>query len=181
MQKIFSVFGQDLGNTHQADHRVVWRQMKEVVNLSGPARVRWAERKAPEDFRSWWRYCTRLTAHRVSSVDHVRNREEFVAFVFWMWAHGLERGAFTPSEVALHQAEFVAGLEENHPDITDVPSHDALVQACLDHVTTAMTRDDKNLIDAASLLRHGLTDPARFDETHARRVALPGPGLQLPV
>ena len=49
---------------NQADHRVVWRQMKEVVNLSGPARVRWAERKAPEDFRSWWRYCTRLTAHR---------------------------------------------------------------------------------------------------------------------
>lgn len=131
-------------------------------------RVRWAEQKAPADFRAWWRYCTRLVAGRVASHDTVRNRAEFVALAFWMWEHGLEREAFTPREVAFQQARFVARLEELHPEVRNAPSHDTLVDACLAHVTTEMTRDDKNLIDAASLLRHGLEDPSRFDETFAR-------------
>ncbi|MFI6100646.1 hypothetical protein ACIA8G_34280 [Lentzea sp. NPDC051213] len=171
VQNIVSAYGEDHRDTFDADHRAVWQQLKEVAAMPEPARVRWAERNAPD--RAWWRYCTRLTANRTASHDHVRNRQDFVQFTFWMWHHGLTREAFTPKEVALHQANFVARLEELHPEIQNRLSHDEVVNTCLDHVSPEMTRDDKNLIDAANLLRHGLTNPRRFDEIYALRARIP--------
>jgi hypothetical protein len=162
VRKIFSAFGEDHTITFEGDHRVVWQQLKEVCAMPVAQRVRWAEKKRPDDFRSWWRYCTRLTATRTAE-DEVGDRAAFVEFVFWMWEFGLAQDVFTPAEVAHRRAEFVARLDELHPEVA-LPSHDAVVDACLDHVSEQLTRDDKNLIDAAKLLSRGLKEPRRLNE-----------------
>lgn len=87
-----------------------------------------------------------------------------------MGDHGLREGVYTAKEIAYLRAQFVARLEELYPELA-LPSHDDVVGACLDHVGDAMTRDDKNLVDAARLLRHGLTDTSRFDAVYVRRRA----------
>jgi hypothetical protein len=168
VQKIFTAFGQDLTIAFRGDHRVVWQQLKAVAEMPEDRRIRWATEKSPEDFRSWWRYCTRLAAGTTASHDEVRERARFVELVFWMWDHGAREGVYTPKEIAYLRAEFVARLEELYPELA-MPSHDEVVGACLDHVGEPMSRDDKNLVDAARLLRHGLTDTSRFDAIYERR------------
>lgn len=162
VRKIFSAFGDDHTITFEGDHKAVWQQMKEVCAMPDAQRVRWAGKKRPDDFRSWWRYCTRLTAARTAQ-DDVSDLAAFVEFVFWMWEFGLAHDVYAPEEVVYRQAVFAARMDELHPEVP-LPSHDVLVDACLDHVSERMTRDDKNLIDAAKLLSHGLTDPRRLNE-----------------
>ncbi|USX50032.1 hypothetical protein [Lentzea sp. HUAS12] len=168
VEKVFTAFGQDFTISFDGDPKAVWQQVKAVAGMSAEQRVRWATAKAPEDFRSWWRYCARLAAARTSSHGELRGRDRFVELVFWMWDHGLREGVYAAKEIAYLRAEFVARLEELHPELA-LPSHDEVVGACLDHVGEAMTRDDKNLVDAARLLRHGLTDTSRFDAVYERR------------
>ncbi|WP_191302229.1 hypothetical protein [Lentzea cavernae] len=168
VQKVFTAFGQDFTISFDGDHRVVWQQVKALAVMPVERRIRWAAEEAPEDFRSWWRYCARLAAGRTASHDELRERAGFVDLVFWMWEHGLAEGVYTAKEIAYLRAGFVARLEELHPELV-LPSHDEVVGACLDHVSEAMTRDDKNLLDAARLLRHGLTDASRFDALYGRR------------
>ncbi|MDX8144061.1 hypothetical protein SK854_18225 [Lentzea sp. BCCO 10_0061] len=168
VRKIFTAFGQDLTISFDGDHRVVWRQVKGLAAMPVEERIRWAERQAPEDFRSWWRYCARLLAARTASHDEVPERPRFVELAFWMWDHGVAKGVYTPKEVAYLRAGFAARVEELYPELA-LPSHDELVGACLDHVSEPMARDDKNLIDAARLLRHGLSDTSRFDAIYERR------------
>lgn len=170
VQKIFTAFGQDLGISFDGDHKVVWQQMKAVAELPEDQRIRWVARNAPEDFRSWFRYCARLTAARTSSHDAMHERARFVEFVFWLWDFGLAESVYTAGEVAYLRAEFVARLDELYPELK-VPSHDALVDACLDHVREPMAREDKNLVDAARLLRNGLSDTTRFDAVWERRIS----------
>ncbi|MET9627489.1 hypothetical protein ABZX92_08495 [Lentzea sp. NPDC006480] len=150
VQKIFSAFGDDHTITFKGDHRVVWQQMKEVCAMTEDQRRRWVEKKRPDDFRSWWRYCTRLTAAR-TALDEVGDRAAFVEFVFWMWTFGEQRDVCTSKEVAYQQAMFAARIDELHPEL-ELPSHEVLAAACLSHVSELMTRDDKNLIYAAKLL-----------------------------
>ncbi|MFD5824032.1 hypothetical protein [Lentzea sp. NPDC060358] len=170
VHKVFTAFGQDFTIAFDGDPETVWRQVKAVAAMSPEQRVRWAERAAPRDFRSWWRYCARLTAGHVASHDAVSDRQTFVDLAFWMWDHGLAKGVYLPEEVALSRAEFVARLDERYPELV-VPSHDELVDACLDHVSEGLTRTEKNLVDAAYLLRHNLTDPARLEAHHQRRIS----------
>ncbi|MFD9705214.1 hypothetical protein [Lentzea sp. NPDC059081] len=168
VQKVFTAFGQDFTIAFDGDYRAVWQQVKALAVMSEDERVRWAGRQ--ENFRSWWRYCARLTAGRTASHDAMSNRETFVELAFWMWDHGVAQGVYSPAEVALLRAEFVARLDELYPELV-LPGSDELVDACLDHVTEDLTRADKNLIDAANLLRHNLTDTARLDEAYQRRIS----------
>jgi hypothetical protein len=168
--QVVTAFGRDFTIAFKGDHKAVWQQMKAVAAMSEDQRIRWVERKSEEDFRSWWRYCARLTAGRTASHDAMSDRETFVDLAFWMWDYGLAKGVYSPEEVALARAEFVARLDELYPELK-LPSHDELVDACLDHVGDDMTRTDKNLIDAANLLRHQLADSARLDEAYRRRIS----------
>lgn len=170
VQSVFTAFGRDFTIAFDGDHKAVWQQMKAVAAMSGEQRARWVAAKAPEDFRSWWRYCARLTAGRAASHDALRDREKFVDLAFWMWDHGLANAVHSPQEVALSRAELVARLDELHPDVP-LPACDDLVDACLDLVSHDMTRMDKNLVDTANLLRHNLTDTARLDAAYRRRIS----------
>ncbi|SFR16928.1 hypothetical protein SAMN04488564_104473 [Lentzea waywayandensis] len=168
VRKIFTAFGQDLTISFDGDHRVVWQQLRALAAMPVEERIRWAERQTPEDFRSWWRYCARLLAARTASHDAVPERPTFVELAFWMWEHGIAKGVYAPKEVAYLRAGFAARVEELYPELA-LPSHDELVGACLDHVSEPMAREDKNLVDAARLLRHGLHDTSRFDAIYERR------------
>ncbi|GLY48169.1 hypothetical protein [Lentzea sp. NBRC 102530] len=168
VQKVCTAFGRDLTITFDGDPKIVWQQLKAVAAMPVEQRVRWAATKAPADFRSWWRYCTRLAAARTSSHDEVPERQRFVDFVFWMWEHGRAERVYTDKEIAFLRAEFVARLEELHFGLS-LPSNDDLVNACLDQVSEPLCRADKNLVDVARLLRHGLTDTSRFDLIYERR------------
>ncbi|MFD4672874.1 hypothetical protein ACFWNN_24320 [Lentzea sp. NPDC058450] len=170
VQKIFTAFGRDLTITFDGDHRIVWQQMKAVAAMPVEQRIRWAAEKAPADFRSWWRYCARLTAARTSSHDEMPERQRFVEFVFWMWEHGRAENVYSDKEIAFLRAEFVARLDELHPELS-LPGNDDVVRACLEHVSEPMRRDDKNLIDAARLHRHGLADTSAFDLIYERRIS----------
>ncbi|ANZ37051.1 hypothetical protein BBK82_14210 [Lentzea guizhouensis] len=71
-------------------------------------------------------------------------------------------GAFLDVAAQCEIAGFAHGEDDTRPELLfwlddDVPSHDALIAACLDQVTPAMIRTDKNLVDAAVQLRHGAT------------------------
>ncbi|MEV6241753.1 hypothetical protein [Lentzea sp. NPDC051838] len=167
VQKIFSAFGEDHTIKFDGDSKAAWQQMKAVCAMTEEQRARWVEKKRPDDFRSWWRYCTRLTTARTELGD-VGDRAAFVELVFWMLEFGRTHDVFTPAEVAYRRADFAAHLDELHPEEV-IPGHDVLVDACLDHVSEQMTRDDKNLVDVARLLSHGLTDPRRLNRAISRR------------
>lgn len=146
-------------------HDVIWPQMNELVGEA--AREQWVERNRPGDFTAWWRTSCRIVHYRLISKE---TPSEFVALLDWMWTYGVEQKAFDARYAALERARFATDVDEERPDLVK-PEHDALVADCLSHVSPAMNRDDKNLIDAAFQLRHGLSDTRQLDETHTRRMS----------
>lgn len=156
VRQIVSAFGWT-PSTGDTDQKAAWQQVKALADMAPEQRVRWGERKRPD-----WRHLGRLTAQYVSTWYDVPDRPKFVALTEWLWQQAL-----TPAQTALARAEFVANLDEWHPELAT--NHAECVADCLRNLTGTMDRNDKNLVDAANKLRHALTDTTALDEAISRR------------
>ncbi|ONI77207.1 hypothetical protein ALI144C_34585 [Actinosynnema sp. ALI-1.44] len=158
----------------------VKQSLKHALTLSPDERVAWIERGKPaENVAAWWHYRCRVITGHSWSFGTLPDRADWVKFAFWAWGHAGTLGV--PSAVVAREvAAYSAILEDLHPEF-DRPSADSLVRPCLEHLTGAMDRSDKDLIAAAALHRHAIQAPALVagvDQWIAKRADLPSVSLR---
>ncbi|MCE7008431.1 hypothetical protein LWC34_37300 [Kibdelosporangium philippinense] len=153
---IGSDFHQDHSQPDWGDYRAIYRSMKEVVNFSPAARLKWIAKHRHDSCPwGWWMRRIRTITNRATSSDEVRDREKWVDFGYWALAQCPSLDV-PPALAAQTLAEFTATLEDTQPDMPR-PSADTVVRACLAYVT-GMDRTSKSLLAAARLHRHALRD-----------------------
>ncbi|ALG06698.1 hypothetical protein [Kibdelosporangium phytohabitans] len=166
-------------NRDWSDWQAVTQSLKHALTLSPDERIAWIERKRPdEDAAGWWHQRCQLATGHACDSGAVPDHGDWVAFAFWAWelAHTL---GVPPAVVAREVAAFTGALEDHHPEF-DRPTADSVVQSCLEHITGAMDRTDKDLLTAAALHRHAVQDPsllAALDRWIAIRTDLPSVSL----
>jgi hypothetical protein len=141
---------------HPADQKAVLQSLKHVIGLSEAERLAWISRKGSGD-SAWWLYRSLSITWHALSWDRLVDRASWGQFALWAWSHE----TVDPVLAAMQVAEFLVTVD-NHfaAEYPGRPSADCVVRTCLSHVTGAMSRSDKNLIDVASLHRHAVQDPS---------------------
>jgi hypothetical protein len=181
VEKIGSAFRGDLGLRARFKGReeATWQSMEYVMGLSPRARANWFEKHQPDTgIADWWGFHCLMISAKATHWEDSQKRDQWVRFALWAFDHGQSIGVLSPDWTATRTAEFLSGVRENYPEITEgLPSGDKLVRNCLDHLPDGRklsTRTHKNLVDMALLHRHRVEDPelvAELDGWREIRVA----------
>ncbi|WP_156050614.1 hypothetical protein [Allokutzneria albata] len=156
------------------DRESVMRSLEALLPLSDDDRA-----GRITDDPDWWMAHCFAAGMQAFHADDVPDRREWAQLALWTWDHGVRTGSVDPALATIEKADAVYLLDDCRPERYEelrdlLPSADALVTDCLNALprsyTAKLTRRNKNLIDAASNLRHAVTDPALLRELD-RRVA----------